>query len=66
MDAFAKDLLVRLFERETLVTAFGLYMLYTGRITTVEEAASLMAVVGVLVGGRSIVKAAEAKGPNVS
>ena len=57
MDAFVKDLLNRLFERETIATAVGLYMVWNGRITTIEEAATLMGLVGFIVGGRSLVKA---------
>ena len=57
MDAFLKSLINRLFERETLVTIASLYLIATGKVTTMEEAAATIGTVTTLVLGRSWVKA---------
>ena len=57
MDSFLKDLIIRLFERETLVVIGAFYLLYSGHVSTIEEAVTLMTTVVALIGGRSYVKA---------
>ncbi len=59
MDAFFRDLLNRLFERETLVVIAAFYLVYTGRIENTETAAATIATVISLIGGRSYVKASQ-------
>lgn len=57
MDAFLKSLIARAFERETLVTIAALYLIATGRVNSMEEAAATISTVTTLVLGRSWVKA---------
>ncbi len=56
--AILKDLLNRLIRTESLATLAGLVLFITGRVETMEEALALGAVIGPLVLGRSVVKAA--------
>ena len=51
------SLIRRAFERETLVTVAALYLIATGRVTTMEEATAVIGTVSTLVLGRSWVKA---------
>lgn len=54
---FFGSLISRAFERETLVTLASLYLIATGRVTTMEEAVATIGTVTTLVLGRSWVKA---------
>lgn len=60
MDSFLRDLVNRLFERETLVVIAAFYLVYAGKIENVEQAAAIISTVVALIGGRSWAKAAAA------
>lgn len=56
MSKFISDLVDRLFERETIIVIGAFYLLYSGKIGSIEEAVTLMVTVASLIGGRSYVK----------
>ena len=55
--AAVESLVTRAFQRETLVTIAAMYLIYSGRVTTMEEALATVATVTTLIAGRSWVKA---------
>ena len=61
MITFLDDFVNRLFERETIVVIAAFVFLYTGRITSVEEAVTLITTVLGILAQRGYVKGVESK-----